>query len=254
MNTTRIGHAAQGRGTGRKLLADVVRDKLHQSLASGVFPPGSKLPSEDVLAEQYQVSRVTLREAVRGLVEEGYLSRQHGLGTYATRRPRLSNNLDVNFGVTHLIQSLGMTPGNKDARVREEMPSRKVSRALALDPAEPVAVLERIRTADGQPVVWSVEYMPKAVLVNGIEDLEQLPGSLYDLLGNLGHPIHHGIATIKAVLADTKSAQSLLIKPGSPLLYLEQIDYGKDDRPKIFSLEWYPTDDLEFTVYRKGPE
>ncbi len=249
-----IGQAAQGRATGRKLLADIVRDKLRQALASGVFPPGSKLPSEDVLVEQYQVSRVTLREAVRGLVEEGYLSRQHGLGTYATRRPRLSNNLDVNFGVTHLIQSLGMTPGNKDARVHEEMPSRKVSRALALDPAEPVAVLERVRTADGQPVVWSVEYIPKAVLVNGIEDLEHLAGSLYDLLAKLGHPVHHGIGTIKAVLADTKIARNLLVEPSSPLLYLEQIDYGKDDRPRLFSLEWYSTGDLEFTVYRKGPE
>jgi DNA-binding GntR family transcriptional regulator len=207
-----------------------------------------------MLAEQYQVSRVTVREAVRGLAEEGYLSRQHGLGTYATRRPRLSNNLDVNFGVTHLIQSLGMTPGNKDAQVREEIPSRKVSRALALDPAEPVAVLERLRTADGQPVVWSVEYIPKAALVNGIGDLEQLPGSLYDLLGKLGHPVHHGIGTIKAVLADKKIAEKLLVKPGSPLLYLEQVDYGKDDRPQIFSLEWYSTDNLEFTVYRKGPE
>jgi len=249
-----VGHTTKTRPSSRKLLADVVRDKLRQSLLTGVFPPGGKLPPEDVLTEQYQVSRVTLREAVRGLVEEGFLSRQQGLGTYATRRPRLRNNLDLNFGVTHLIQNLGMKPGNKDARVREEMPTRKVSRALAIDPTEPVAVLERVRTADGQPIVCSVEYMPKAILVNGIEELEHLSGSLYDLFAKLGRPIHHGVATIKPVLADTKIAQNLLVKPGSLLLYLEQIDYAEDDQPQLFSLEWYSTEDLAFTVYRKGPQ
>lgn len=237
----------------RKLLADVVRDNLRHSLLTGVFPSGSKLPTEDQLAKQYQVSRMTVREGVRGLVEEGYLTRQAGSGTYVTRRPRVLNNLELNFGVTCMIQNLGMKPGARDARVREELPTRRVSRALAIDPEEPVVVLERVRTADGQPIVYSVEYMRKAILVNGIDRLAQLSDSLYNLLERLGHPIHHGVATIKPALADSRLAGDLLVEQGTLLLYLEQIDYSANDQPLLYSLEWYLADESAFTVYRKGP-
>jgi GntR family transcriptional regulator len=246
MNTTRLKPNA------RKLLPDMVRDRLRQSLLMGVFPPGSKLPTEDELAERYQVSRMTLREGVRGLVEEGFLTRQAGVGTYVTRRPRVVNNLDLNFGVTHMIQNLGMQPGVRDVRVRQELPVRKVSRALAIAPEEPVAVLERVRTADGQPIVYSVEYMPKAILVNGIEELERLSGSLYNLMARLGHPIHHGVATIKPALADSKLAHDLLVEEGSLLLHLEQTDYSENDQPQLFSLEWYTAEESTFSIYRKG--
>ena len=95
----------------RKLAVDVVRDALRERVA-GSCAPGDRMPSEAELAREYGVSRLTLREAVRGLVEEGYLTRRQGDGTFVTQRPRLRNNLDVNFGVTQLVESMGMTPGS----------------------------------------------------------------------------------------------------------------------------------------------
>ncbi|MEW6636001.1 MAG: GntR family transcriptional regulator [Actinomycetota bacterium] len=242
-----------GGGRGRKLLTDVVRDELRRDLLSGTYSPGDKLPAEPDLAASYGVSRITLREAVRGLVEEGYLSRQHGLGTYVTKKPRLRNNLDTNFGVTQLIRSMGFTPGNEDVRVSEEPSTEAVARALALEPGHPVARLERLRTADGDPIVYSVEFMPMEILPRGLEDLRGLSGSLYELLADLGHPVDHGIASIKPVLADREMARRLKTKPDHPLLLLEQVDYGPGDRPELFSREWYSCEELEVTVYRKGP-
>lgn len=237
----------------RKLLTDVVRDKLRRDLWSGAYSPGDKLPAEPNLAAAYGVSRVTLREAVRGLVEEGYLSRQHGLGTYVTKKPKLRNNLDTNFGVTQLIRSMGFTPGNEDVRVSEETATEAVAQALSLEPGHPVARLERVRTADGDPIVYSVEFMPMELLPGGLKDLRGLSGSLYELLADLGHPVDHGVVSIKPVLADREMARRLKVKPGDPLLRLDQVDYGPDDRPELFSLEWYGGEELEVTVYRKGP-
>jgi GntR family transcriptional regulator len=241
------------RPQGRRLLTDVVRDELRRDLLSGAYAPGDKLPPEPELAGAYNVSRITLREAVRGLVEEGYLSRRHGVGTYVTRKPRLRNNLDVNFGVTDLIRSMGYTPGNKEVRVAEEAATEPVARALALEVGEPVLCLERVRTADGEPVVFSVEFVPAALLERGAEDLRSLAGSLYRLLTDAGHPVNHGVASLKPEVADRKMAQRLGVRPGDPLLHVAQVDYGPGDAPILFSLEWYRSEDLEVTVYRKGP-
>ena len=171
------------RRNNRKLLTDVVRDRLRQSILSGTYSPGDKLPPEPELSDAYGVSRVTLREAVRGLVEEGYLSRQHGLGTYVTEKPRLRNNLDVNFGPTQLIQNLGMTPGNRDVDIRQEEASERVAKALALEAGQPVARIERVRTADGKPIVFSVEFIPMSLLGNDAETFRNLSGSLYEFSG-----------------------------------------------------------------------
>ena len=81
----------------RPLLTDVVRDGLRRAIFAGEYPPGSKLPNEDLLASRFAVSRTTIREAVRGLAEEGYLVRRQGSGTFVTARPLLRNSLDTNF-------------------------------------------------------------------------------------------------------------------------------------------------------------
>jgi DNA-binding GntR family transcriptional regulator len=237
----------------RPPLADVVRDELRRSIVGGTYAPGDKLPSETELAEIYNVSRVTLREAVRGLLEAGYVTRQHGLGTYVTKRPRLRNNLDVNFGVTHLIEAMGMTPGNRAVEVLEEKASERVARALGLEPEEQVVRVERVRTADGDPIVYSVEFIPRTFLPKGVEDLGALRGSLYDLLADLGHPVHHGIGKIKPMVADQKTARCLGLEVGAPVLYLEQVDYGSNDEAQLLALEWYRGEDVDMTVYRKGP-
>lgn len=242
------------RGTrGRKLLTDVVRDELRQDLLSGSYSPGDKLPAEPELAAAYGVSRITLREAVRGLVEEGYLSRQHGVGTYVTKKPRLRNNLDANFGVTQLIRSMGLTPGNEGVRISEEAATDVVARALAVKPGQAVARLERVRTANGNPIVYSVEFITMAALGNDLDVLRNLSGSLYELLADLGHPVNHGVVSIRPVLADYEMSKRLGVDSGAPLLYMEQVDYGTGDRPELFSLEWYGGEELEVVVYRKGP-
>ena len=101
----------------RKRLSFRVQDELLSRIASGRIPPGSKLPPEPALAEELGVSRPTLREALRSLEEDGFVTRTSGAGTYATHRPRLRNNLDVNFGVTEAIRAAGMEPGTNESAV-----------------------------------------------------------------------------------------------------------------------------------------
>ena len=80
----------------RPLLPDVVRAELRRAIIGGEFPSGSKLPNEDAHCTSYAVSRITLREADRGLIEDGYVIRRQRSGTFVTAGPKLRNSLDTN--------------------------------------------------------------------------------------------------------------------------------------------------------------
>src|SRR2546422_594336 len=79
------------------------RENLLAWIAKGKVPPGAQLPPEPQLAGELGVSRPTLREALRSLEDEGLVTRSRGAGTFLSHRPRLRNNLDVNFGVSDAI-------------------------------------------------------------------------------------------------------------------------------------------------------
>src|SRR5205823_12826883 len=144
----------------KKRLSFSVRDELAARIASGRVAPGAKLPAEPDLADELGVSRATLREALRSLEEDGFVTRTRGAGTYATRRPRLRNNLDVNFGVTEAIRAAGMRPGTTQIAVHTEPASERAALDLDLVAGDPGGMLERVRTADGRPVVLARDVVP----------------------------------------------------------------------------------------------
>jgi GntR family transcriptional regulator len=237
----------------KKRLSFRVRDELAARMASGHIPPGSKLPAEPDLAEQLGVSRPTLREALRSLEEDGFVTRTRGAGTYATHRPRLRNNLDVNFGVTEAIAAAGMTPGTIESAVHTEGASAEDADTLDLRPGDPVAILERVRTADGRPVVLSRDLV-SAHRVSASQFAKMpLDGSLYDLLDARGQTVEHGVVTVEPVRADRGLARKLRIRSGDLLLLLRQIDYGREGDPLLLSIEHHLAEAFEFTVVRRGP-
>src|SRR5438270_13163533 len=104
----------------RPSLVDQVRERLLQELAAGKLEPGAKLANESDLAERFAVSRSTIREAVRALVDAGYLARRHGSGTYVTASPRALHPLETTVSYTGMIGASGHKPGetvvSKDVR------------------------------------------------------------------------------------------------------------------------------------------
>jgi GntR family transcriptional regulator len=240
-------------GPVKKRLSFRVRDELANRIASGRIPKGSKLPPEPALAEELGVSRPTLREALRSLEEDGFVTRTRGAGTYATHRPRLQNNLDVNFGVTEAIRAAAMTPGTAETAVHTEGASEQQAAALDLRPGDPVVVLERVRTADLRPVVFSRD----VVSVTTLSAIElagmQLDGSVYAILELHGHAVEHGVVRIEPHRAHRTLARKLGVKSGALMLYLVQVDFGREGDPILLSEEYHLADAFEFTVVRRGP-
>lgn len=237
----------------KKRLSFKVRDELAARIASGRVAPGAKLPAEPELADELGVSRATLREALRSLEEDGFVTRTRGAGTYATRRPRLRNNLDVNFGVTEAIRAAGMRPGTTQIAVHTEPASEQAARDLDLVVGDPVVMLERVRTADGRPVVFSRDVVPTArVSANEVASMA-VDGSLYDVLEHLGTAVANGVVTVEPTLTDRSLARLLKAKVGVPLLFLRQVDFDQNGDPVLLSEEHHLADAFEFTVVRRGP-
>ncbi len=236
----------------RPLLSDVVRNEIRRLILSGEYPVGSKLPNEDRLCERFGVSRVTIREAVRALIEDGLVVRRHGSGTYVTRHPLLRNSLDTNFSYTEYLETSGVRAGRKLLGARRMSADPDTAEALNLAPGAPIVEVRRLRTADGRPAIYSIDRLP-AELVDPATERSALGGSLYRVLTAAGHPIAHAEAVLSPTVADRDLSARLEVAPGTPLQFLRQVDYDDAGEPVMVSDEWHVTSVIELRVYRRGP-
>jgi GntR family transcriptional regulator len=227
-----------------------VRHGLLADLADGRTPVGTKLPNEQVLAARFGVSRATVREAVGGLVEGGYLLRRHGSGTFVTLLPSRRHALDATLSYTQMIRQAGMTPGVRllAAAVR---PARAEEAAdLGLAEGTPVRVLERLRTADERPVVYSIDLIA-ARRLEGLRD-DDLQTGLYDVLDSVGSRVRTASAVLLPVVADTHLSRLLGVRRGTALQRIDEVDFTGDGNPVMRSTEWHVPGIFELRVNRRS--
>ena len=232
-----------------------VRDALAAQIESGALRPGERLEPEPALATKLGVSRATLREALRSLAESGSITRTRGAGTYVTRRPRVRNNLDSNFGVTDLIRSMGMRPGTEALSIFEAEATAAEADDLGVELGSKVVIIERVRLADGRPVVFSRDILPARLVGDRIRALGVLrEASIYSILGrDLGLVIAQGVARIEPMAAPRWLADALRVPIKTILLYLHQVDLDEAGKPVLLSHEYHVADAFEITVMRRGP-
>ena len=227
-----------------------VRDELSHRIDRGVLPAGSRLPSEPALATEFGVSRATLRDALRALESEGLIRR-----TFVTTGRRVANSLDLNFGVTDAIRAAGMEAGVGECRHWLEPATVSEATRLELQPGADVLVVERIRTADGKPVVLSRDILPGRLVADRPELAdEMLKRSIYEVLErDLGIVISYGVATFQPVTADVTVARRLGVPRGEQMLAIWQVDYTEEGTAVLSSYEYHLANAFEFTVLRRGP-
>jgi DNA-binding GntR family transcriptional regulator len=234
-------------------LTDVVRARLRAALVEGEFPQGSKLPNEDQLCRRFDVSRVTIREAVRGLIEDGFVVRRQGSGTFVSRRPMLRNSLDRNFSYTDYLEASGVRPGRKLLGLRRVAADDEIAEILRLPPGASIVEVRRLRTADGRPAIYSIDRLSAELAGSSATDRTAMAGSLYRILTAAGHPIAHAEAILNPTVADRDLAAVLEVGLGSPLQFMRQVDFDEAGEPVMLSDEWHVTSVMELRVYRRGP-
>jgi GntR family transcriptional regulator len=234
----------------RPSLVEQVRQGLLEDLMAGKLSTGDKLPNEDRIAERFAVSRATVREAVLGLLEAGYLTRRHGSGTYVTKAPRSRHALDTTVSYTAMIREAGHTPGETVIAKAVRTPTEHECKVLGLTSEDRVHEVERVRLADDRPVIYSRDRIPAALLQGIAEDA--LDSSLYVILETAGHPVFRASAELLPTLADERLSELLEVECGTPLLHIDQVDYDARGRAVMLSLEWHVADAFELIVNRRA--
>ena len=237
----------------RKTLTEIAENELRQEITDGTFRLGSQLPTEAELCEMLGVSRTVVREALRVLEDAGLVTRRHGVGTFV-RNHQILKNLNFNFGITEMIESAGLKPGTSHLAVRKETADEEKSNQLRVPLGTPLVTVERVRTADGRPVVYSLDTLTEDLIQRARFDPELLrTTSIYSLLqDSLGQAVEYGIARLLPVAAPSHVAEKLQLATNALTLYIVQTDYSSGDEPLVYSCEYHLPDAFDFLVWRRG--
>jgi GntR family transcriptional regulator len=250
MSTPRIsGDRPPSRGK-RPSRVEQVREELLNDLIRGELKPGGKLPNENELAERFAVSRATIREAVLGLMDAGYVARRHGSGTYVTSLPRTRHPLETTVSYTAMIREAGHKPGETVLGKAVRVPTEAERTMLGLPDGESVVEVERVRRAGRRPVIYSSDRIPVSLL--GDISTAALSSSLYVILESAGHPVARASAQLIPTVANAELARLLAVKRGTPLLHIDQVDYDQRGRAVMLSHEWHVADAFELIVNRRS--
>ena len=211
-------------------------EKLKEDINSGRYPAGSRIPTEFELAESFGVSRVTVRKALAELSESGLITRRSGKGSFVAET-KLQRGLSSGvIGFSDICRMTGMKPGAKTLKIALEEPSAREAELLGLAPGEKMLVLERLRLADGRPVVLEIDKYPESFSFLFGEDLND--NSLYAVLKDKhGIVPHHSSKTIDLVFAGQKEAKELGVAKGYPLLRIEGAAHDEAETITILSTQ-----------------
>ena len=249
---------------GRESLPELTAGRITAMIRDGRLAPGSRLPNELELAEAMRVSRGTLRAALHLLQQQGRIWRRQGVGTFVSQKPIFENRLDLNSGVTAMIESMGLVPGCRDMEIKHIAANEFSAEQLRVPRDSILVYIRRTRTADRKLVVASVDLFPAELLqsssrpldIDALKQVLEEKTSIYRLLEDEFHiSIDHGIAKLRPVKADAELVKKLGLENdvpvGSMMLYLEQVDSDRNQQPVLLSYEYHVPSISTFTVYRR---
>ncbi|GGL79677.1 GntR family transcriptional regulator [Deinococcus aerolatus] len=231
-----------------------VAQGLEQRIHSGDLRRGSALPAERELAASLRVSRVTVRQALALLAQQGLLTRKHGSGTFVTppsAEERPSRPLGLLSSFSDDVRSRGQVPGARVLSFELARPSPQEAMSLALAPGEQVYRVRRLRTSDGEALAVEYSTLP-AALVGELRREDVTDASLYALLGGRGLQPVRAIRHLRAVSADHGLAELLGIAPGAALLATERVSWTQGGRPVEYARAHYRGDRYDFVMELHG--
>lgn len=233
----------------RTTLASRIAENLRGELSSGTYSPGSRLPTEAQLSDQFGVSRPTVRAALRELEGLGLVQTQHGVGTFVVEQPAVRAGLEGMDSITDSIRATGKVPGMVYASrlLRPVLPDEAAYMGV---PGETEVIeLRRKILADGEVVAYSYDLLPVWLLPDEFE-VETLEGSLFAFLrGVLRIEPDHGVAEVHAVHSDhvgwgdEARAHNLFV-------LLNQLHYASDGQLILYSRTFFIEGRYSFTIFR----
>ncbi|SMB79856.1 GntR family transcriptional regulator [Deinococcus hopiensis] len=232
-----------------------VAQGLTSRIESGVLEGGAALPSERELAAELGVSRVTVRQALTLLAQQGTVTRRHGSGTFVNppARERAERPLGQLTGFSEDVRSRGQVPGARVLGFECTRPTPQETMTLALSPSEKVYRVRRLRTADGEPLAVEESVLPAARL-GPLNEREVTDTSLYALLAARDLSPVRAVRHLRAVNAAGQLAGWLGVPVGAALLATERVSWTAGGHPIEHAHAHYRGDRYDFVMELQAGE
>jgi len=223
---------------------------LRKKIASGDFQPDNPMPSEEMLAAEYEVSRITVRQALASLEKDGFIIRQRGRGTFVSDNtetldfPKFSGSIEdlILMGIRTQTKVLDMSWVDPPENIRERLEIKGKGKVLRI---------EKVRSVEGSPFSHVYNYLPPDIGEKLPTEMVESKPMLMILEDELGIRAAEADQSVQATIADAEVALILKIRVGEPLLKTERTVYDKKHKPVEYVSVLYRADKYAYTMKLK---
>jgi len=224
-----------------------ISESLLERIASGELAPEKRLPSERELSQALNVSRMTLRAALRVLDNKGLLIRRPGDGTYIAK-PKIERQAAKLVPFTENMRSRGYQANAQLIVFERRLAEVSVANKLKVSVSTPVYYFQRLRLINQEPVLLEKCTMPIYRFPN-LQKFDLEKRSLYELMETeYGIAPHHSEQSLEAVLATDYEAELLNIEACTPLMLERRLAFDKDDFPLEYGHDLFRGDRFRFVT------
>jgi len=228
-----------------------IAEQIRRQIASGTYSVGSKIPTENKLAQSLGVSRPTVRHALDLLTAEKRLVRVKGSGTFVTQPKLVHESTSFVTGYREESRKKNRVLHTQVICLQTQKAEDPVAAALNLNPNEMVTRLTRIRHLENMynnaPVVYTTVYVPSKLFPEMIQ-LDFTNVSFYDALDNKKLSVVHASRRLEIVMPPTEVAASLGITSFEPTAYITSMGYTKDKLVIEYTESYYPASRSSFQI------
>ena len=228
-----------------------IRDSLRRQILDGSYEVHARLPSENEMMNTFGVSRITIRQALRDLHNEGLVFSAQGKGTFVSK-PKAVQNVQRLEGFGEAMAAQGYEASARVLSIQQMKAPKAVVAALDLQPGDDVVEVKRVRYLNRSPVCIDDSYFPMDI-GRKMFSLD-LSGDFFPLLENFfGIPLGGADIGLDATLADEEAQQYLNLKTGEAILRVERLTHDQNGRPIDFEYLCYRGDSYkyQFRIDRK---
>ncbi|MNF30358.1 HTH-type transcriptional repressor YvoA [compost metagenome] len=224
-----------------------LKELLRSRILDGTYPPLGRMPSEHELGKAFDVSRITVRQALGDLQKEGLIFKIHGKGTFVAK-PKAFQNVSTLQGLAESVTQMGYEVLNRLRSFKHVPASKAVAERLQLTEGSLVTEIKRVRLINREPVSLEITYLPHNVGLK-LEKADLVTRDIFLILENdCGLALGHADLAIDAVLADSDLTQALNVEPGSPIMRIERLTHDAEGRPVDFEHLYYRGDAFQYRL------
>lgn len=224
-------------------LVDILKEKIENDLE-----PGDLLPSERELSLRYGLSRTTVRQAMGELEALGLVTRVRGRGTFVAHSETEVTNLSATYSFTDQMRRAGRNPQTKILEFKLAEAPKQVAEKLGLRLGEHIYQLQRLRLADGIPMMLERTYLPATQFI-GLSYDEVSTRALYEVMEQEYHQtIRLAQEDFSASIARSDAAIYLDIPEGSAILKLVRITFNEKNVPIEFTRSVARADQFKYRI------